>query len=343
MAKSETSKTDRLKIAVLAGGISSEREISLQSGKCVAEALHQAGFEVVVSDIAPDNLKILDDASIDVFFVALHGEFGEDGQLQQILEDRCLCYTGSGPQACRLSIDKVASKKAFEKAGVKVPQGIKFDGTRDIKIMENELAGLGQKFVVKPVTNGSSVGVSIIDDLGQTLETAKNCLSQYGDCMIEQFIAGRELTVGVIAQQALPILEIRPKTGFYDYYAKYIDDSTEYLFDTIDDQKLIERISLDAVACFNALNNRHFARVDFILDSQGQAYALEINTIPGMTTHSCIPKASAKIGISMPDLCAKIVRAAVSDYEKMKSLNSIKLQSSEKEKEKRQTLTRGIV
>lgn len=341
MAKSETTIKNSLKAAVLAGGISSERKISLQSGGCVAEALRKAGIETVISDITPDNLKILDDASVDVFFVALHGAFGEDGQLQQILEDRGLCYTGSGPEACRLSIDKVASKEAFEKAGVKVPQGIRFDGTKDVKIVRTELTKLGKRFVVKPVTNGSSVGVSIVDGADEAIAAATKCLAEYGDCMIEQFIAGRELTVGVLGQKALPVLEIKPKVGFYDYHAKYIADTTEYLFDTISDKAIIDKLSRDAVTCFNAVKNRHFGRVDFILCEDGTAYALEINTIPGMTTHSCIPKAAAKIGIAMPELCAGIVRAAMEEYQTKESLNSIK-NSSEHEKKKRQVLSQGI-
>ncbi len=329
---------DSLKVAVLAGGISTEREISLQSGQCVADALREAGIDTIISDITPDNLKILDDASIDVFFVALHGAFGEDGQLQQILEDRGLCYTGSVSESCRLSIDKVASKEAFAKAGVKVPQGIRFDGKKDEKIIATELSKLGKRFVVKPVTNGSSVGVSIVDGADEAIAAAKHCLADYGDCMIERFIKGRELTVGVIGQKALPVLEIKPKVGFYDYHAKYIADTTEYLFDTINDKAIIEKLSRDAVACFNAVKNRHFGRVDFILCEDGTAYALEINTIPGMTTHSCIPKAAAKIGIAMPELCAGIVRTALEDYKTTKSLNSITHNNSEHEKKKRQVL-----
>jgi D-alanine-D-alanine ligase len=134
--------------------------------------------------------------------------------------------------------------------------------------------------------------------------------------MIEQFIPGREITVGVLNGRALPILEIRPKVGFYDYHAKYIDEDTEYLFDTITDRDLIEKISANALKCFECLGCRHVARVDFILADDGTAYALEINTIPGMTVHSCVPKAAAKIGVPMTELCAGIVREAMADHKK---------------------------
>jgi D-alanine-D-alanine ligase len=153
-------KTERskIKVAVLTGGIGSERDISLQSGKCVSEALKEAGFEVVTADIQPENLEILDDESFDVFFPALHGIFGEDGQLQQILEDRSLLYAGSGPTASRLAFDKMASKMIFEDAGVSTPPAIEFDSETNIELLEEHLLNLANKYVVKPIRQGSSVG-----------------------------------------------------------------------------------------------------------------------------------------------------------------------------------------
>jgi len=312
----------KLKVAVLMGGIGEERDISIQSGSSVAQALKEAGLDVVTSDIKPGNLGILQDSSIDVFFVALHGKFGEDGQLQQIMEDKSLCYTGSGPAASRLAFDKLAGKEYFAKAGVTTPKVIKFDSQAKIEHLEKQLSRLGERFVVKPVTQGSAIGVSIVDDPKSAIAAGHECVDEFGDCMIEEYIAGRELSVGVLLHQALPIIEIRSRSGFYDYQAKYIDSQTEYIFDTIDDPKLSTKIVAAALDCFDTLGCRHFARVDFILSNGGIAYALEVNTIPGLTTHSLIPKAAAKIGFSMSDLCVKIIEAAYSSFVKPISLHT---------------------
>jgi D-alanine-D-alanine ligase len=299
-----------MKIAVLTGGIGPERDISLQSGQCVSEALLSASFNVVTVDIQPDNLDILQDNTIDVFFPALHGEFGEDGRLQQILKDKSLVYAGSGPTASKLAFDKIASKKLFSKAGVTTPEAVVFNTDSDINQIETRLKYFKDGYVIKPINQGSSVGVRIITDPQQVFSTANQILNEFGDCMIEQFIPGREITVGILKEKTLPIIEILSKTDFYDYQAKYIDEHTEYLFDTIKDTDLVARIEQMAMDCFCALGCRHFARVDFILSEQTIPYVLEVNTIPGFTTHSLLPKAAAKVGLSMSDLCAKIVEAA---------------------------------
>jgi D-alanine-D-alanine ligase len=297
-----------MKVAVLRGGVGRERQVSLESGRCVAEAMQKAGLDVVTSDIRPDDMQILDRRDIDVFFLALHGEFGEDGQLQRIFEERGLVYTGSGPEASRLAFDKMASKRLFAGAGVTVPPVVEF--TRDMTPaeLEKQLQGLDERVVVKPIRQGSSVGVHVVDRCDQAVATAQQVLGEFGDCMVESFVRGRELTVGVLGRQALPLIEIRSKTGFYDYHAKYVDDRTEYLFDTIEDQAVQARVQRAALACFDALGCRDFGRVDFILSPDGTPYALEVNTIPGFTTHSLLPKAAARIGLSMSDLCERIVR-----------------------------------
>jgi len=302
----------KLKVAVLMGGVGEEHDISIQSGNCVAQALKQAGLDVVTSDIGPDNLDILGDSSIDVFFIALHGKFGEDGQLQQILEDKSLCYTGSGPIASRLAFDKLASKECFVKAGVTTPNVIKFDSQANTEELEKQLLQLSDKFVVKPVRQGSTIGVSIVDDPSSAIAAVQECSSKFGECMIEEYIAGREISVGILQHEALPIIEVRSRTGFYDYHAKYVDEQTEYLFGTIEDQELIAKIKTSALSCFDALGCRHFARVDFILRNDGVPYALEVNTIPGLTAHSLVPKSAAKMRLSMSQLCVRIIEAAYS-------------------------------
>jgi D-alanine-D-alanine ligase len=304
------------------GGISEERDISIQSGNCVTEALREAGLNVVTADIQPHNLGILKDSSIDVFFVVLHGRFGEDGQLQRILEDRGLVYTGSGPNASKLAFDKLASKKCFINAGVTTPKVIPFDVQTEPGELERQLGQLGEKYVVKPVRQGSTVGVTIANDAKSAVVAARQCLSKFGDCMIEEYIAGREITIGILGNQALPIIEIRPQSGFYDYHAKYIDERTEFLFDTIE-PALASEIKSDALDCFKALGLRHFARIDAILDNDHKAYVLEANTIPGLTSHSLVPKAAAKAGLSMSDLCVKIVEAAYSSLAKRETQSRI--------------------
>jgi D-alanine-D-alanine ligase len=333
---------NQLKIAVLAGGISSERQISIESGRCVVEALHGGGYDVVMSDVGPDNLHVLDDKSIDIFFICLHGRFGEDGQLQRILEDRGLRYTHSDSAACTVAMDKPAAKKCFSAAGISTPAAIEFTDGVNKERLEKQVADSAGKFVIKPVSEGSSIGVQIATGAEEALREARRCRREFGDCMIEQFIAGREITVGILAGRALPILEIRPKVGFYDYHAKYLDDNTEYLFDTITDSALVEGISRDAIKCFECLGCRGVARVDFILADDGRAYALEINTVPGMTKHSCVPKAAAKIGVSMVELCDRVVREALTNGRKAKNVHLTEAATDGCKSKENQILPQGV-
>lgn len=300
------------RVAVLMGGVGEERKISLQSGSCVADALTEAKLNVVTADIRPDNLDILQDADIDVFFIALHGRFGEDGRLQQILEDRELIYTGSGPNASRLAFDKMAAKKIFAEAGLATPQALELGPEMNLQGLENQLPQLADRYVIKPLRQGSTIGISIVDEPKSAVVAVQNCRERFGDSMIEEFIPGREITVSILEKRTLPIIEIRTRTGFYDYHAKYNDERTEYLFDTIKDEALTEKINSAALESFHALNCRHFARVDMILSDHGVPYVLELNTIPGFTTHSLLPKAAEKIGLPMSSLCVKIIEAVYS-------------------------------
>ena len=301
---------------MLAGGIGSERQVSIESGRCVAEALEQAGFSVTTADARPDNLGILDDAGIDVFFPALHGEFGEDGRLQLILEAKSLLYTGSDSKASELAFDKMTSKKRFDDAGVATPAAIEFGPEIDLRRLEEQLRDFTGKYVVKPVKQGSSVGVNIVSTPHEAVLVVQRTFGEFGNCMIEEFVPGREVTVGILCGRALPIIEIRTKSGFYDYDAKYVDDQTEYLFDTITDPAVAANVTQAAIDCFDALGCRHFARVDFVLGDDQIARVLEVNTIPGFTSHSLLPKAAAKTGLPMSDLCTRIVEAACSSLAK---------------------------
>jgi len=300
----------KLKAAVLMGGVGEEREVSIESGKNVASALRQGGLEVVTSDILPTNLSILEEGDIDVFFVALHGRFGEDGQLQRLMEQKSLSFTGSGSRASELAFDKMASKEFFAAGGLCVPRVVRFDIDK-IEETKAGICGLGERFVVKPLRQGSTIGVSIVEGVEETVEAAVLCHQKYGECMIEEYISGRELTAGILNGRVLPIIEIRSKRGFYDYEAKYLDEGTEFLFDTIEDEGQVCQIKTSAINCFNSLGCRHFARVDFILSEDGKVYVLELNSIPGLTEHSLLPKAAARVGISMKDLCLEIVEPAL--------------------------------
>ena len=303
-----------IKVAVLAGGIGSEREVSLASGANIVKALGGEGLAVVESDIGPDNLAILDDTSIDAFFLALHGQFGEDGSLQAILESRGRVFTGSGSRASRLAFDKVASKKHFREAGVIVAAEVVLDKSSTAADVERKLAPLGKRFVVKPIRQGSSVGVTILDGVAGVAQAAVECFRQYGDCLVEPYIPGREFTVGILNGVALPVLEIRSRSPFYDYQAKYLADTTEYLFDTLDDAALVRRMQEDAVRCYRSLGCRHQSRVDMIVNAAGVPHVLEINTLPGFTSHSLLPMAAAKAGIPVGQLCLEILRSAIEDH-----------------------------
>lgn len=307
----------KLRVAVLYGGIGSERAVSLLSGENIYNALKRGGVDAILHDINPKDLSILDDKSLDVFFLALHGQFGEDGQLQSILEQKNLAFTGSGSKASRQSFDKVATKDICGKAGLRVARQMVLNGTEDADSLALQLKTIADKVVIKPIRQGSSVGVEIHTDLRQAAEAAIRCRATYGDCMIEQFISGREMTVGLLNGKALPILEIRPKKKFYDFHAKYEDDATEYLFDTISDAAIVKKLQNAGETAFAALGCRHLGRVDFILTEDGTPYLLEMNTLPGFTSHSLLPMAAKKAGIAVEDLCKQIALAAWNDKKQL--------------------------
>jgi D-alanine-D-alanine ligase len=300
-----------LKVAVLMGAVGEERQISLASGKCIADALKKTKLlEVIEQDYQPDRPQILDDKSIDVFFLAFHGEFGEGGQMQKICEKKKLVFTGCDSKAGRLAFDKIACKKVLKQAKVPVPQAIEIKTTGQLADINSKLEIMGKKFVIKPVRQGSSVGVQIVEGAQDAKNAAEKCLQQFGDCMLEKFIAGREITVGILENRTLPVIEIKTTRQFYDYDAKYNDDTTQFLFDTIADRLTLRRINDVALKSFNALGCRDFSRVDMIL-AENIPYVIEINAIPGFTTHSLLPKAAARAGIDMSQLCLRIIKSAL--------------------------------
>ena len=211
------------------------------------------------------------------------------------------------PHVVADAFDKVISKSVFAVAGVDLPRHVCVGDGDKLEAIAGELAEIGSKFVVKPVKQGSSVGVVIVDECAAAAQAGLKCFAEFGDCMIEEFIDGREITVGILNGVALPITEIVSKAKFYDYEAKYLDDATEYLFDTITDPALIKRINQSALACYNSLGCRHQSRVDMILTEDGVPYVLEINTLPGFTGHSLLPMAAKRAGMSGSELCCRII------------------------------------
>lgn len=296
---------NRLRVTVLAGGPSAEREISLASGSAVAHALRQRGHDVFVADIGPDMLDALD-RNVDAVFPALHGTFGEDGTIQRIMEQRRICFVGSGSKASALAIDKVATKKAAAGIGIPTP-------AYEV-ISPPTKPRLPLPLVVKPIAQGSSVATSIAREPGP-LDAAITAVAQaYGQALVEQFVPGDELTVGFLGPQPLPPIRIQPRRDFYDYEAKYEDDHTEYLFETGFSSALLEQATELSRRVFETLGCRHLARIDWIVGPDEQLWFLEVNTIPGFTSHSLVPKAAAKVGIPFDELVERLVRMAMEDH-----------------------------
>ncbi len=296
-----------LKITVLSGGPSSEREVSLKSGRAVADALESVGHEVSRADISPESLDALD-VPADLVFIALHGAFGEDGRLQQILENRGIRYCGSGAWASSLAMDKVASKCRFIESEVPTPRFDVLSADR----LDRILATWKPPVVIKPVAEGSSIDCHIIHDEARLRATAHAMVERYGRALIEQFIDGMELTVGVLGRSALPPIQICTCRDFYDYEAKYNDNDTEYRFDIELPGTVLEQIKGLSLKAHGALGCRDFSRVDWMVDRvTHQPYALEVNTIPGFTDHSLLPKAARRAGLTFPQLCQRIVELAL--------------------------------
>ena len=292
-------------ILVLAGGPSSEREISLKSGSAVFDALKRKGLSACFLDIKND--QELEKIKADIVFIALHGRFGEDGTVQSILEKSNIPYTGSGIESSKLALDKITSREMFSKNELKVPKyKVLKKGDKTNLILED----FNLPCVIKPQYEGSSIGLSIVrerTDLEQAIQNA----FKYDDLIIvEEFIHGRELTVGILENNALPPIEIKTKNNVYDFDAKYMDDKTEYIVPAPLNKADEKKIKEAALKAHSVLGCRDFSRVDFRQDKEGDFYVLEVNTIPGMTERSLLPKAVLELGIDFDNLCAKLIELA---------------------------------
>jgi D-alanine-D-alanine ligase len=297
-------------IGVLMGGCSSEREVSLRSGAAVAEALKSLGHKVIPIDLQWEDGRELDGVPLDVAFIALHGRFGEDGRLQTLLQQRGIPYTGSGPEASRAAMDKVEAKRIFKLKNVETPPHRVIARGDSVDLMEHAARALGYPVVMKPRAEGSSVGVSVHEDCATLLDGAAECFRLDPIGLMEKFISGRELTVGILDGKALPVIELRPKSRFFDYNAKYKDPDTEYIVNpTISDldRRRVQKTAKDA---HDALGCEGMSRVDLILTPFCSVHVLEVNTIPGLTERSLLPKAARASGVEFPQLCWKITELA---------------------------------
>jgi D-alanine-D-alanine ligase len=298
------------KIGVLMGGLSSEREVSLASGNAILKALTEKGYTAVAIDVDRDVAENLRKAGIEVVFNGLHGKFGEDGAIQGLLESMGIPCTGSGILASAMGMNKIISKTVFKATGLCVgPFTVVSAG--DKKALTTAQAELGFPLVVKPSSEGSSVGVSVVN-MGDELAPAVKLASSYDrEVLIERYIRGMEVQVGILGERALGAVEIVPKDVFYTYKAKYEQGMSEHFFPARVPETVYKR-TLDAgLAAHRALACRGYSRVDFIIDAAGDPYILEVNTLPGMTATSLLPDIARGVGMSFPELVEEILRLAL--------------------------------
>lgn len=291
------------KVAVLMGGPSSERAVSLKSGAAVAKGLSAAGYTVTEVDIHDRTLSL--PAGIEAAFVALHGEFGEDGTVQNLLKARGIPYTGSNPESSRTAFDKRLSKIVFTRSGIpSAAYEVLSSPTRRT---------LPLPVVVKPPCQGSTIGIFKVSQESEWTSAFNESLRYDGEVLVEAFIPGRELTVGIVGELALPVIEILAPEGWYDFDAKYTKGHSRHLCPAPLEPAIESLCKTIALQTFKALGCRGLGRVDFRLDPQGNLFVLELNNIPGFTETSLLPEAALAAGIEFPELCRRIMEMAALD------------------------------
>ena len=294
-------------VAVLSGGDSAEREISLESGTAVARALRERGHTVHAIDPSRQPVHAVDWSAFDVAFIALHGTFGEDGGIQEQLDELGVLYTGSGAEASRLAFDKTAAKNLFRQQGIRTPPEI------ILRAASHPFPGTFP-LVVKPRRQGSSLGVTIVHDPGEFPAALAEAL-RFDDCvLIEQAILGEEWTVPILDRMVLPPIRISTDHQFFDFTAKYRDERTRY--DVIRDfeDPVCREVTRISLAACEALHTAGICRVDLMLDAEARPSVLEVNTIPGMTDHSLVPKSATAWGWSFGELCERAIRSALAAH-----------------------------
>ena len=307
-------RNGKLRVAVLCGGPSSEHEVSLASGKNVFKALDRNQFQPELVSWGKDHLLVdvkIDFSKFDVVFLALHGPFGEDGRIQAFFDLLGVPYTGSGLAASALGMDKVASKRMFQAVGIPTPE---FAVVSDLVSGAGGVERIGLPCVVKPSSQGSSVGVSLVEARKDIEPALRGAISFDGRAIVERYVKGREFSVGVLGNgspQALPLIEVIPKGEFFDYEAKYVPGMAKEITPARLDSRKTRELQDLAVKVFRVLGCRGFGRVDMLLDERGETCVLEINTIPGMTENSLFPKEAKAAGISFPQLVGRIIDLAL--------------------------------
>jgi D-alanine-D-alanine ligase len=294
----------RLNIIVMLGGPSAEREVSLCSGAAVVKALRSLGHEVQELDPRDDSWVL--PSGTDVVFLVLHGTYGEDGTVQRRLDELEVIYTGCDAEASRVAFDKVLTKKRCIEAGV---PSAKFLVVNSEKVPWPE--GWRPPLVVKPVRQGSSVGLQFVERVEDWQNALAEALKFDSEVLVEEKIVGRECTVGILDGEALPIVEVRPHNGVYDKYSKYTVGATDYFCPAPFDAALTKRIQEAALGAFKAIGGRDYARVDVMVRGDGEPVVLEVNTLPGMTETSLLPKAAIAAGLNYAQLCQRMVDLAL--------------------------------
>lgn len=302
-------------VAVVMGGPSAEREVSLNTGAAIANALREYGYTNVVEiDLDPRNFgKQLAESKAEVVFNAVHGLYGEDGRLQTLLEIREMPYTGSGMIASVSCMDKVITKRMLRDAGISTPACL-IVNKKESGIKEKIMQRFSLPVVIKPASQGSSIGVEIVKEENQLDEALANAFKYSRDILVEEFIGGKELTVSMMQKDgevvALPVIHIAPHSGTYDYHSKYTKGATEYICPADLDEETTKKVQEISKQAYEVLGCSGVARADVMLDEEGNGYVLEINTVPGMTATSLVPKAAAAAGISFTELCNIILQSA---------------------------------
>jgi len=296
-----------MKIAVLYGGISSEREVSLRTGRAVLTALSRCGYNVVGIDADRDLASKVVAAGAEVVFIALHGRHGEDGTVQGLLEILGLPYTGSGVRASSMAMDKVTTKRLLLQQGIPTPDFCVYQQDDDIALFTRQIKHW--PVIAKPAHEGSTIGVTIANNPEELVTGLRAGLAYDHTILVEEFIQGDEATVSVLNGAALPVIQVVPKSGFYDFSSKYTAGQTEYLLPAPFAPEIYKELQESAVAAVAILGCLGAARADFMIRN-GKAYCLEVNTIPGMTETSLLPKAAAKAGIDFDELVQRILESA---------------------------------
>ncbi|RUO37541.1 D-alanine--D-alanine ligase [Aliidiomarina shirensis] len=296
------------KVAVLAGGNSAEREVSLRSGAAILQALCDEGVDAFLFDPAEQPLFGLAELDVDRVFIALHGRGGEDGQVQAVLEVMDIPYTGSGILACALTMDKSKTKALWHGLGLPTAAASTVSandlGSVDCAAL---LARLGGKVMVKPAHEGSSIGMGMARTADELAAALKEAARFDGDMLVETWLSGPEYTVAVLDGEALPAIKVQTPNAFYDYAAKYQDNSTQYICPAELPEEQEQKVRDLAVAAFNAVGCKSWGRVDMMMNSNGQLQLLELNTVPGMTTKSLVPMAAKQVGMSFSALVLKVL------------------------------------